>query len=107
MLLLCTCVLGVLSYEHIVCSAARDYSLCVRLHSSGMRPAVYCLLRRIGIPNENHDDTEQISDTINIADGYRLRADDVVRATCTRGVLYVSSLIQSTLAVFRPRVLLQ
>ena len=42
MLLLCTCVLGILSYEQI-CSAARDYSLCVRLHSSRMRPAVYCL----------------------------------------------------------------
>ena len=105
---LCCCSVPVylVSCEQI-CSAARDYSLCVRLHSSGMRPAVYCLLRRIGIPNENHDDTEQISDTINIADGYRLRADDVVRATCTRGVLYVSSLIQSTLAVFRPRLLLQ
>ena len=84
MLLLCTCVLGILSYEQI-CSAARDYSLCVRLHSSGMRPAVYCLLLRIGIPNENHDDTEQISDTINLVDGYRLRTDDV-RATCIREV---------------------
>ena len=84
MLLLCTCVLGILSYEQ-TCSAARDYLLCVRLHSSGMRPAVYCLLLCIGIPNENHDDTEQISDTINLVDGYRLRTDDV-RATCIRGV---------------------
>ena len=41
---------------------------------------------RIGIPNENHDDTEQISDTINLVDGYRLRTNDVVRATCIRGV---------------------
>ena len=64
-LLFCTCVLGILTYEQIY-SAARNYSLCVRLHSSGMRPAVYwmllrsgmgpavyCLLLRIGIPNEN------------------------------------------------------
>ena len=58
----------------------------VRLHSSGMRPAVYCLLLRIDIPNENHDDTEQISDTINLVDGYRLRTDDAVRATCIEGV---------------------
>ena len=84
MLLLCTCVFGILSYEQIF-SAARDYSLCVRLHSSGIRPAVYCLLLRIGIPNENHDDTEQISSD-TIVDGYRLRTDDVVRATCIRGV---------------------
>ena len=75
MLLLCTCVLGILSYEQI-CSAARDYSLCVRLHSSGMRPAAYCC--------ENRDDNEQISDTINLVDGYRLRTD--VRATCIRGI---------------------
>ena len=51
-----------------------------------MRPAVYCLLLRIGIPNENHDDTEQISDTINLVNGYRIRTNDVVRATCIRGV---------------------
>ena len=51
-----------------------------------MRPAVYCLLLRIGIPNENHDDTEQISDTISLVDGYRIRTDDVVRAICIRGV---------------------
>ena len=44
------------------------------------------LLLRIGIPNENHDDTEQISDTINVVDGYRLCTNDVVRATCIRGV---------------------
>ena len=54
------------------------YSLCVRLHSSGMRPD-------IGIPNGNRDDIEQISDTINLVDGSWLRTDDVVRATCTRG----------------------
>ena len=86
MLLLCTCVLGILSYEQI-CPAARDHSQCVRLHSRGMRPAAYCLPIRIGIPNENHDITEQISsDTINFVDGYRLRTDHVVRATCIRGV---------------------
>ena len=53
-----------------------------------MRPAVYCLLLCIGNPNENHDDTEQVSDTINLVliDGYRRRTDDVVRATCIRGV---------------------
>ena len=85
---LCCCSVPVylVSYEQI-CSAARDYSLCVRLHSIGMRPAVYCLLQRIGIPNERHDDdTEQISDTIDLVDRYRLRTDDVVRATCVRGV---------------------
>ena len=94
MLLPCTCVLGILSYEQI-CTAARGYPLCVRLHSSGMRPAVYCLLLRIGIPNENHDDTEQISsDTINLVDGYRLRTDDVVHAPEESVLLlYVSSLV--------------
>ena len=59
-----------------------------------MRPAVCCLLLRTwyGIaPNENHDDTEQIRDTIrliliNLVDGYQLGTDDVVRATCIRGV---------------------
>ena len=106
MLLLCTCVLGILSYEQI-CSAARDYSLCVTLHSSGMRPAVICLLLNIGIPNENHDDTEQISsDTINLVDRHRVRTDDVVRATWIRRVrasaVCVSSLIQSTLASISP-----
>ena len=40
---------------------------------------------RIGVLNENHDDTEQISDTVNLVDGYRLRTDYVVRATCIRG----------------------
>ena len=50
-----------------------------------MRPDVYCLLLRIGIPNENQDDTEQIGDTINLVDGYRLCTDDVVRATGIRG----------------------
>ena len=41
----------------------------------------------IGILNENHNDTEQITKTnINLVDGYRLRTDDVVRATCIRGV---------------------
>ena len=53
---------------------------------------------RIGIPNENHDDTEQISDTINLVDGYRLRTDDVARATCIGGVcdtaVYVASNIE-------------
>ena len=44
------------------------------------------MLLRIGIPNENHDDTKQISDTMNVVDGYRLRTDDVVRATGVRGV---------------------
>ena len=45
-----------------------------------------CLLVRIGILNENHDDTEQIRDSTNLVDGYRLSTDDVVRATCIRGV---------------------
>ena len=43
------------------------------------------LLLRIGIPNVNHDDTEQISDTTNVVDGYRQRTN-VVRSTCIRGV---------------------
>ena len=51
-----------------------------------MRPSVHWLLLRIGIPNANHDDIEEISDTINLVDGYRLRFNDVVRATCIRGV---------------------
>lgn len=62
------------------------YLLCVRLHGSGMRPGVYCLLLRIGIPNKNHDDTEHINDTMNLVDGYRLRTDDLLRATCIGGV---------------------
>ena len=44
-----------------------------------------CLLVRIGILNENHDDTEQISSD-TIVDGYRLRTDDVKRATSIIGV---------------------
>ena len=82
-------------------SAARYYSLCVRLHSSGMRPAVYCLRLRVGIPNENHDNTEQISDTTDLVHGYRLRTDDVVRvtciarATCIRGVRTTSACVIS------------
>ena len=51
-----------------------------------LRPVVYCSLLRIGIPNENHDDTEQISNNTNLVGGYRLRTDDVVRATRIREV---------------------
>ena len=84
------------------------YLLCVRLHGSGMRPGVYCLLLRIGIPNKNHDDTEHINDTMNLADGYRLRTDDLLRATCIGGVcataIRVISNIEYTRSISTARI---
>ena len=46
----------------------------------------YVQLVHIGILNENHDDTEQIRDSTNLVDGYRVSTEDVARATCIRGV---------------------